>query len=154
MSRPQAPAPGSLLAAFADPTRLRLLNLLHAGEQCVGDLVVVLGAPQPTVSRHLAHLREAGLVEARKEGLWVYYALARPRGAFHARLVDCLGCCFREVPELARDRTRAASLQRRGGCCPRHAPGAKRPRPRRPAASRRLDSCCPEDAPGAGSCRS
>ena len=60
---------------LADPTRLRLLSLIAtAGEACAAcDLVEPLGVSQPTVSHHLKVLREAGLVESRKEGRWVYY---------------------------------------------------------------------------------
>src|SRR4051794_6149906 len=62
--------------ALADRTRLRILGLLGAGEICVCDIHSSLGLPQPTVSRHLAYLRKSGLVEWRKEGLWVHYRLA------------------------------------------------------------------------------
>ena len=122
MAKTQSPLPGELLQACADPTRLRILNLLHAGDLCVGDLVQLLGVPQPTASRHLAHLRAAGLVEARKEGLWVFYALAQPGSAFHSRLVNCLSCCVDEMPELHADLRRAERLRRTGGCCPMHEP--------------------------------
>src|SRR3954465_6626188 len=89
--------------AFSDRTRLRILNLLRGGELCVCDLISVLGAPQAKVSRHLAYLRRAGLVRARKEGLWSYYALIPAKGAFHLKLLECLACCFSDVPELSRD---------------------------------------------------
>src|SRR5690349_16819991 len=58
----------SMFRAFSDPTRLRILRLLQGGQCCVGDLVSILELPQPSVSRHLAYLREAGLVADRKEG--------------------------------------------------------------------------------------
>lgn len=103
-----------MFRAFSDRTRLRILNLLVGGELCVCDVVEVLGAPQPKVSRHLAYLRKAGLVEARKEGLWMYYRLSAPRNAFHAKLLDCLGSCFEDVPQLAKD---AKKLKQRPGCC-------------------------------------
>jgi ArsR family transcriptional regulator len=92
-----------MFRAFSDRTRLRILHMLAGGELCVCDLVEVLAAPQPKVSRHLAYLRKAGLVTARKDGLWSYYALAPAKGAFHAKLLECLACCLRDVPELARD---------------------------------------------------
>ena len=92
-----------MFRAFSDRTRLRILNLLRPGELCVCDLVRVIGAPQPTVSRHLAYLRKAGLVTARREGLWMYYRLAPAAGPFHRKLLECLACCFDDVPELARD---------------------------------------------------
>ena len=101
--------------AFADRTRLRILHLLRDGELCVCDLVEVIGAPQPKVSRHLAYLRRAGLVLARKEGLWSYYKLAPARDPFHQKLLDCLTCCFGSVPELAND----AKTLRAGKSCKR-----------------------------------
>ena len=52
--------------------------------------------PQPTVSRHLAYLRKAGLVVARKEGLWMHYRLAPARSKSHEMLLECLTQCFRE----------------------------------------------------------
>src|SRR5450755_1571826 len=61
-----------LFKAFADPVRLRLLNLLAQGEVCVCHLHGALDLPQSTVSRHLAYLRKRGLVLGRKEGLWVH----------------------------------------------------------------------------------
>src|SRR3954463_1490887 len=99
--------------AFSDRTRLRILNLLGGGELCVCDLIEVLGVPQAKVSRHLAYLRRAGLVQARKEGLWQYYTLTAARGAFHTKLLECLACCFNDVPELAKDTARLG----RNKCC-------------------------------------
>lgn len=111
------PAVDRMFRAFSDRTRLRILHLLQDnGEVCVGDLVSVLGAPQTTVSRHLAYLRRAGLVRVRKDGLWKHYSLADARSGFHRKLLGCLGSCFDEVRELAADRARHARL--RGGCCP------------------------------------
>lgn len=103
-----------LFRAFSDRTRLRILNLLLGGELCVCEIVEVLKMPQPKVSRHLAYLRKAGLVEARKDGYWSYYRLAAPRSDFHQKLLDCVSCCLQEVPELAKD-SRAVGLRR--GCC-------------------------------------
>lgn len=89
--------------AFADPTRLRILHLLTRGELCVCDIMSVIKAPQPKISRHLAYLRGSGLVRARKMGLWVYYSLAADGGRFTKRLLDCLRDCFQEVPALKAD---------------------------------------------------
>jgi len=107
----------TMFRAFADRTRLRLLNLLRGGEVCVGDIVAVLDVPQPTVSRHLASLRRSGLVAVERRGLWRIYSLAPPASDFHARLLDCLSCCLAEAPELRRDADRLAALRARGGCC-------------------------------------
>jgi ArsR family transcriptional regulator, arsenate/arsenite/antimonite-responsive transcriptional repressor len=61
---------------LSDETRLRILALLGEGELCVCDLMAILELPQSTVSRHLATLRNAGLVEDRRQGVWMYYRLA------------------------------------------------------------------------------
>ena len=63
-------------AALADPTRLRNLSLLGNDEICVCHIRASLDVPQPTASRHLAYLRKAGLVEARRDGTWMHYRLA------------------------------------------------------------------------------
>ena len=65
-----------LFKALADATRLRILALLVDGEVCVCHLHETLRLPQPTVSRHLAYLRHSGLVQTRREGLWIHYRLA------------------------------------------------------------------------------
>ena len=62
-------------AALADPTRLRMLALLRDGEICVCHIHASLDVPQPTASRHLAYLRKAGLVDARRDGTWRHYRL-------------------------------------------------------------------------------
>jgi ArsR family transcriptional regulator len=106
-----------MFRAFSDRTRLRILHLLRDGELCVCDLVATIGAPQPKVSRHLAYLRRAGLVRARKEGLWSYYTLAPARDPFHQKLLDCLACCFGSVPELAKDAAALRAARSSGKCC-------------------------------------
>jgi ArsR family transcriptional regulator, arsenate/arsenite/antimonite-responsive transcriptional repressor len=100
--------------AVADPTRLRILNMLRGGERCVCEIVDVLRCPQPKASRHLAYLRRAGLVNVRKQGLWAYYKLAPVRNAFHAKLLDCLATCCSDVPVMNRDNKR---LQLSSKCC-------------------------------------
>jgi ArsR family transcriptional regulator len=65
--------PASVFKTLSDPTRLRLLNLLADGETCVCELTDTLRVVQPKVSRHLAQLKRAGLVEARREGKWMHY---------------------------------------------------------------------------------
>lgn len=104
--------------AFSDQTRLRILHLLLSGEVCVNDLVEIIDVPQPTASRHLAYLRRAELVETRREGVWTYYRLARAANPFHQKLLECLGKCFDEVPEIKKDAKRAGRLRKSGGCCP------------------------------------
>jgi len=107
-----------MFRAFSDRTRLRILHLLKSGELCVCDLVRVIGVPQPKISRHLAYLRKARLVTARKEGLWMYYKLSPAQNEFHRKLLECLTCCFGDVPELARDARRLKkTCGPDGSCC-------------------------------------
>jgi ArsR family transcriptional regulator, arsenate/arsenite/antimonite-responsive transcriptional repressor len=107
-----------MFRAFSDPTRLRLLRLLQGGECCVGDLVGILQVPQPSVSRHLAYLKRAGLVAVRNAGLWKYYRLTPARSTFQQHLLHCLESCFADVPDLQADARRAAKMRKSGGCCP------------------------------------
>jgi ArsR family transcriptional regulator len=102
-----------LFKAFADPVRMRLLNLLTEGEVCVCHLHEALDLPQSTVSRHLAYLRRRRLVLGRKEGLWVHYRLAKADGELHRQLIGCLRACVRASETLTQDRQR---LERRT-CC-------------------------------------
>ncbi|QDT15542.1 HTH-type transcriptional repressor SmtB [Alienimonas californiensis] len=100
------------LRAFANPIRLRLLGLLWSsgrdgsGEVCVCDLVTVLGVPQPTASRHLALLRDAGLATCRKDGAWCHYRLTEPGDAVHRRLLATLEAVAESDPQLAADAER------------------------------------------------
>jgi ArsR family transcriptional regulator, arsenate/arsenite/antimonite-responsive transcriptional repressor len=107
-----------MFRAFSDRTRLRILHLLQNGECCVGDIVQVLRIEQPNASRHLAYLRRAGLVEVRKAKMWSYYSLTPSFAPFHEKLLECLCCCFSEVPEIQKDMARAAKIRKTGGCCP------------------------------------
>jgi ArsR family transcriptional regulator len=111
MTGPRAPAPTDLFGAFADQTRLRILNLLCVRELCVCDLCEVLGEIQPKVSRHLAILREAGLVRVRSEGKWKFYSLPGRRSPLQRRLLGCVDSCLSELETLAADRARLASTR-------------------------------------------
>jgi ArsR family transcriptional regulator, arsenate/arsenite/antimonite-responsive transcriptional repressor len=73
MKRRETSEPAFLFKTLSDPTRLRLLNLLADGETCVCELTNTLRVVQPKVSRHLAQLKRAGLVEAQREGKWMHY---------------------------------------------------------------------------------
>ena len=78
MQRQSNASLGHLFRALADPTRLRLLNLIANREICVCYFVEILRISQPKVSRHLAYLRRAGIVASRREGKWMYYRLVTP----------------------------------------------------------------------------
>ena len=67
-------------AALSDETRLRLVSLMKDGEVCVCHLQDVLKTNQPKISRHLAYLRRAGVVEARRDGKWMHYRLKEVNG--------------------------------------------------------------------------
>src|SRR5215211_1617203 len=76
-----------LFRALADRTRLRLINLLSGGEVCVCFFVEILGINQPKISRHLAYLRRAGIVAARREGKWMHYRIHTPEDSHAAALL-------------------------------------------------------------------
>lgn len=96
-----------LFRGFADPTRIRLLNVLVAGELCVCDLVELLGVPQSTVSRHLRYLHRAGLVEVTRDWKFAHYRLAAPAIRIHGTLLGCVRTCFRGITQLDRERAAA-----------------------------------------------
>src|SRR3990170_9018342 len=68
-----------LCKALANPTRLKILSLLRDGEKSVGELTVLTGIAQATVSQHLAVLRQGGVVSTRKEGVNIYYEITNPK---------------------------------------------------------------------------
>src|SRR5262245_24436318 len=76
-TRPQLAAMERVFRALGDVTRLRILGLLLTGEVCVCDIHESLRIPQSKASRHLAYLRRSGLVETRRDGLWIHYRLGR-----------------------------------------------------------------------------
>jgi ArsR family transcriptional regulator, arsenate/arsenite/antimonite-responsive transcriptional repressor len=99
-------------AALADPTRLRILSLLGEEEICVCDIHASLDVPQPTASRHLAYLRRAGLVEARREGVWMHYRLAAIDNAVVAQVVRAALHALTHTAIAAKDEKRLqATLQ-------------------------------------------
>lgn len=118
--------------ALADPTRVRILGLLTAGEICVCHIHQSLRLPQPLVSRHLAYLRRAGLVETRKDGLWVHYRVASRSDEATRVLLDSVFHCIGHLSTVAKDGKR---LEKKTGCC-----AVTRPAPS-------FDCCAPVPAP-------
>ena len=101
-----------LFKGFADPTRIRLLNVLAAGELCVCDLVSILQLPQPAIARHLAYVRRRGLVLATREWKFAHYRLAEPSNMVHQTLLSCVRSCFTGVPALDVERAAAEARVR------------------------------------------
>ena len=96
----------SVYAALADPTRLRILSLLSEDEICVCHIHASLAVPQPTASRHLAYLRKSGLVEARRDGIWMHYRLAPIENPVIAAVVKAALHALTHADISARDERR------------------------------------------------
>jgi len=94
----------SLFKALADKTRLRILALLGKNEVCVCHIHDSLGLPQPTVSRHLAYLRRAGLVDVRRDGVWMHYRIARSVDPNVRLVLNAAVDAATNVPTTAHDR--------------------------------------------------
>jgi len=97
-----------LFAALTDRTRLRLLNLMDGREVCVCYFVEILKEGQPKISRHLAYLRRAGIVSARREGKWMHYSIERPDDASACAILDAT------LSSLKADRVMQSDLTRLG----------------------------------------
>ena len=112
--------------ALADRTRLRLINLMGDDEVCVCFFVEVLRTNQPKISRHLAYLRRAGVVSARREGKWMHYRLVEPVDPHAARIFREVRDWLRLDAEMRSDRERLVKV-----CCAPQPPvqlrGAPRP---------------------------
>jgi ArsR family transcriptional regulator len=102
----------TLFSALADRTRLRILNLVRRREVCVCYFVSILDETQPKISRHLAYLRRAGIVNARRDGKWIHYSIARPSDPAAASVLEATLNAVAGDKQMQRD---AASLERT--CC-------------------------------------
>lgn len=98
--------------ALGDNTRLRLLNLMGSQELCVCYFVEILQQPQPKISRHLAYLRRAGIVAARREGTWMHYRINTPQHAGAARILAQTLEWMKEDRSMQADRSRLSKA-----CC-------------------------------------
>jgi ArsR family transcriptional regulator, arsenate/arsenite/antimonite-responsive transcriptional repressor len=94
----------TLFQALGDRTRLRLLNLMAAGDVCVCYFVEILDETQPKISRHLAYLRRARLVSARRDGKWVHYGLVMPSDAAQAAVLETVLGVIAGDRKMQRDR--------------------------------------------------
>jgi ArsR family transcriptional regulator, arsenate/arsenite/antimonite-responsive transcriptional repressor len=112
--RRETPYPIELLfRALADRTRLRLLNLTAGKEICVCYFVEILGMSQPKISRHLAYLRRAGIVAARRQGRWMHYRLLTPPNAVASAVLTETLDHLRNLPDMQADLARLEE-----SCCP------------------------------------
>ena len=112
--------PDLLFRALADATRLRCLMLLQGHDElCVCELTHALGVSQPKISRHLAQLREAGLVSDRRQGLWVYYRLHPELPAWAVEVLRSTATGAAAEAPYADDRAALAEMPNRPGasCC-------------------------------------
>ena len=100
--------------ALADATRLRILGVLLTGEVCVCDIHDSLRIPQSKTSRHLAYLRRAGLVETRRDGIWIRYRLGQLSDPVVGAVIDAVRHALAHVDVVRRDADR---LGKRTGCC-------------------------------------
>lgn len=101
----------AITKALSDPGRVRIVGALGAGELCVCQIVEVLGLAPSTVSKHLALLRQAGLVEVRKDGRWAYYQLAGRRASKEVRQALALvGQALADDPQRAADAARLEQI--------------------------------------------
>ena len=108
-------------AALSDPTRLRLLNLMNGREVCVCYFVEILGQGQPKISRHLAYLRKAGIVAARREGKWMHYRIVSPAHDGASKLLSETLDVLRGQKQMQAD---AARLDK-ACCAPQRPPALK-----------------------------
>src|SRR5438477_9966542 len=92
-----------LFRALADRTRLRLLNLMGDDEVCVCFFVEIIGTNQPKISRHLAYLRRAGIVAARREGTWMHYRIVPPTDPDAAHVLAEIRAWLAKDPEMTMD---------------------------------------------------
>ena len=101
-----------LFKALADHTRLRLINLIGDDEVCVCFFVEVLKINQPKISRHLAYLRRAGVVSARRDGKWIHYRLIEPPDPHAANIFREVRAALPNDPAMKHDRARLEKI-----CC-------------------------------------
>lgn len=112
-------------SALADRTRLRLLNLIGDDEVCVCFFVEILKTNQPKISRHLAYLRKAGIVAARRQGTWMHYRIVEPSDPEAARVLKGVREWLSKDVEMQRDRKRLVKV-----CCAPELPGQLQGAPR------------------------
>ena len=107
----------AILKSLEDETRLRIMALLlEAEELCVCDFMAVLQLPQSTVSRHLAHLKNAGWLSDRRAGVWIHYSLARDLSPTYRALIAALRSILARTEAAGKDRERLTKLSSENRC--------------------------------------
>ena len=120
----------AVFKALSDPTRLRILGLLLTGEVCVCHIYETLRISQPKASRHLAYLRAAGLVDARRDGLWMHYRLSGLPDPILQSISEMVRHALTHLDTVQKD---AGRLRKKTGCCLPTVESTERP-------------CCTSDA--------
>jgi len=106
--------PESMFSLMSDPTRLRALMLIQSeGEVCVCELTHAMQESQPKISRHLALMREAGIVAARREGTWMHYSLGPTLPGWARHIVECSHAQLSGLPTYRQDARRLARMKDR-----------------------------------------
>lgn len=117
----------TLFLALADKTRLRLLNLMRDGEVCVCFLVEALNEPQAKISRHLAYMRQAEIVSARREGKWMHYRIVQPADEYADQVLNDVLSWLKSQEQMQFDRERLIDICRRPQFLPVQLQRAPRP---------------------------
>jgi ArsR family transcriptional regulator, arsenate/arsenite/antimonite-responsive transcriptional repressor len=129
----------NVMKALSDPGRVKVLKMLEARELCACEIIGLLGLAQPTVSRHLRVLADAGLITGRKVGSWVHYRLAQnPPTPYAKAMLEALPAWLEDDPEVLA--LRSAQAASRGACEPQAARKASAGQ-RTPSAA--ADCCAP-----------
>ena len=104
---------GKLFKALSDETRLRILKMLETRPLCVSEIQHVLKGSQPNVSHHLKTLFEAGLVDSKRDGLWIAYRIAdKPEPPLHGAVLALLRRSLKDDERVRKDRIAVKSVNR------------------------------------------
>jgi len=132
--------------ALADRTRLRVVNLLARGPLCVCDIQYILGQPQSSVSRHLAHLRASGLVRDHRDGMRIFYELTGWDSGLRCGVLEALRRHLKAEIEYRRDLSILAALRASGACHREGSNGDARAQARRRTIRLRSTRCAGQTA--------
>jgi len=104
--------------ALSDGTRLRILDILLERECCVCEVMQVLGISQPSASRHLSILHDAGILKAKKQGIWMYYAVDHEgMPAYAQEIIKGVRLAMADAPEAREDRKKLQKTVKQGIAC-------------------------------------